>query len=115
MNLSKDQEERKVPPKHHQKDEKREEENERFEKLLDKLEEMTTQGRIKDIIYHFSDKKEVIKVNLIAGVARGVGLTVGTAIFIGLLIIILVNMIDLPLVGNYIANLLDMIEGYRDN
>ncbi len=110
--LSKEQESRKVPAKH-RRDEKTQEEQERMEKLVDRLEEMTTKGHLKDITYHFTNKKEVIKVNLIAGVARGVGLTIGTAIFIGLLIFILSQSVSLPLIGEYIADFLDMIETYR--
>ncbi|PYZ92448.1 hypothetical protein CR194_15640 [Salipaludibacillus keqinensis] len=113
MALSKEQEKRKLPSKTRG-DEKRQEENERFEQLLDKLEEMTTNGRLKDMAYHFTNKKEVIKVNLLAGVARGVGLTLGTAIFLAIFFFILVNTVSLPLVGDYIAQFLDMIETYRD-
>ncbi len=104
---------RKLPPKHRY-DEKRHDENERFEQLIDKLEDMTTNGRLKDMAYHFTDKKEVIKVNLLAGLARGVGLTIGTAIFIGVLIFILTQMVSLPLVGEWVAEFLEVVESYRD-
>ncbi|UCZ53827.1 DUF5665 domain-containing protein [Bacillus shivajii] len=113
MPLSKDQERRKIQPKHHN-NSKRNDENERFEKLLDKLEEMTTKGRLKDIAYHFTSKKEVVKVNLLAGVARGVGLTIGTAIFIGIFIFVLYQIASLPVIGEYIANLVDVIEANRE-
>nr|WP_246594245.1 DUF5665 domain-containing protein [Evansella tamaricis] len=63
--------------------------------------------------YHYTNKREVIKVNFIAGLARGVGLTVGTALFIGLIIFILNQIISMPYIGEHIANLLDMIESYR--
>jgi hypothetical protein len=113
MGLKKEQEQRKLPPKHRD-DEKRHDENERFEKLLDKLEDMTTNGRLKDMAYHFTNKKEVIKVNLLAGVARGVGLTIGTAIFIGVLIFILTQMISLPIIGEWVAEFLEMVDQYRE-
>ncbi|WP_257840052.1 DUF5665 domain-containing protein [Salipaludibacillus agaradhaerens] len=110
--LTPDQQRRKLPSKSRG-DDKRHEENERFEKLLDKLEDMTTKGHLKNMAYHFTNKKEVIKVNLLAGVARGVGLTLGTAIFLGIFFLILYNTVSLPVVGDYIAQLLDMIETYR--
>ncbi|WP_280770331.1 DUF5665 domain-containing protein [Salipaludibacillus daqingensis] len=113
MALSKEQEKRKIPSKNRG-DEKRHDENERFEKLLDNLEDMTTNGRLKDMAYHFTNKKEVIKVNLLAGVARGVGLTLGTAIFLGLFFFILTQTVSLPLVGEYIAQLLEAIETQRN-
>lgn len=113
--LTEDQERRKIPPKDRgDGDEKKQDENERFEKLLDKLEDMTTSGRLKDIAFHFTDKREVIKVNFIAGAARGVGLTLGTAIFLAIFFFILLNTVSLPLIGDYIAQFLDMIETYRE-
>ena len=113
MGLSKEQEKRKLPSKHRG-DEKRQEENERFEKLLDKLEDMTTNGRLKDMAYHFTNKKEVIKVNFLAGMARGVGLTIGTAIFIALLVFILSQMLSLPVIGEWIANVLEVVDQHRE-
>ena len=113
MSVSKEQERRKLSSKTRG-DQKRHDENERFEELLDKLEEMTTKGRLKDMAYHFTNKKEVIKTNLIAGVARGVGLTVGTAIVIGVLFYILSQAVSLPLIGEWIAELLEMIETYQN-
>lgn len=113
MGLSKEQERRKLPPKY-RRDEKRHDENERFEKLLDKLENMTTNGRLKDMAYHFTNKKEVIKVNFLAGLARGVGLTLGTAIFIAIFVFILSQMISLPVIGEWIANVLEVVDQYRE-
>ncbi|WP_413379698.1 DUF5665 domain-containing protein [Alkalihalobacillus sp. 1P02AB] len=112
MGLSPEQERRKVPPTYRE-DEKRNEQNERFEKIVDKLDEITTKGLLKDMAYHFSDKKEVIKVNFIAGLSRGVGLTLGTAIFIGLFIFLLIQMSSLPVIGQWVAEFLEMVENYR--
>ncbi|KMK77310.1 DUF5665 domain-containing protein [Alkalihalobacillus pseudalcaliphilus] len=112
MGLSPEQERRKVPPTYRE-DEKRHEDNERFEKVVEKLEAMTTNGLLKDMAYHFSDKKEVIKVNLIAGISRGVGLTLGTAIFIGIFLFILLQMSSWPVVGQWVAEFLNMVETYR--
>lgn len=108
MPLSEDQEKRKVPSKQRE-EQKHEEENKRFEVLLDKLEDITTNGRLQDMAYHFTDTKQVIKTNLIAGVARGVGLTVGTAIFIGLLLFILSQFETMPIIGDFIEQLMNTV------
>ncbi|WP_051302103.1 DUF5665 domain-containing protein [Salibacterium aidingense] len=55
-------------------------EMQKLERLIDKFEEITTKSRMKDMAYHFTSPGEVIKTNLIAGAARGVGLTAGTAL-----------------------------------
>ncbi|MBB5174694.1 DUF5665 domain-containing protein [Texcoconibacillus texcoconensis] len=86
----------------------------RLEKIVERLEETTTKSHLRDITMHFSSKREVIRINLIAGVARGVGLTVGTAIFLALLFFIISQSLSLPIIGEYIADFLDLIEAYRE-
>lgn len=112
MSLTKDQESRKLPSKHRG-DEKRVEENERFEQLLDKLEGITTKGRLKDMAFHFTDTKQVIKSNLIAGIARGVGLTIGVGLFVALLVWVISLFEPLPIIGDWLADLTDIIEANR--
>lgn len=85
----------------------------RLEVQMKKVEEMLSQSHLRDIAYHFSNRREVIKVNLLAGLARGIGLTVGTALFLAFLFYLLSNIVTLPYVGEHIAELLDVIEQYR--
>jgi hypothetical protein len=42
-------------------------------------------------------------VNFKAGVARGLGMTVGAALVLGITLWILTKLVDLPLVGEYFA------------
>ncbi|MDA3129230.1 DUF5665 domain-containing protein [Aliibacillus thermotolerans] len=90
------------------------EEVKQLEKIVDRLETMTTQSRMKDLAYHYTNPKEVIKTNIIAGVARGLGMTVGTAMIIALLLFLLSQFVTLPIIGEYIGNLLDVIEQERN-
>ncbi|WP_018921559.1 DUF5665 domain-containing protein [Salsuginibacillus kocurii] len=91
-----------------------ESEEERLAALIDKLEDATTRARLKDLAYHFTNKREVIKVNIIAGAARGVGLTLGTAIFLALFFFIVAQLVDMPLVGDFNANILDEVDQHRE-
>lgn len=84
-----------------------------LEKQIKNLEAITTQSNLRDIAYHFTNKKEVIKVNLLAGLSRGIGFTIGTAIFLAVLFSILNHIISLPYIGEHIAELLDLIDEYR--
>ncbi|QKS70459.1 hypothetical protein FLK61_27280 [Paenalkalicoccus suaedae] len=112
MPLTKDQEKRKIPSKTRG-DEKRHDENERFEQLLDKLEEITTKGRLKDMAFNFTDTKQIIKSNFIAGMARGVGLTLGTAVFLAIFALIIAQVVNLPMIGEWIAGLVDEVNRYQ--
>lgn len=84
-----------------------------LEKQVKNLETIIVQSNLRDIAYHFTNKKEVIKVNLLAGLSRGLGFTIGTAIFLALLFTLLNHVITLPIIGEHIAELLDLIEQYR--
>ncbi|SDI67904.1 hypothetical protein SAMN05216352_11061 [Alteribacillus bidgolensis] len=86
----------------------------KLEKLITQLDDITTKSRMRDMAYHYTKRSEVIKTNLIAGAARGVGLTVGTAIIIALLFFILAQFETMPFIGEYIGNLLDIVENERN-
>ncbi len=85
----------------------------RLEKQVNTLENIIQQSNLRDIAYHFTSKREIIKVNLLAGLMRGIGFTIGTALFIGILFTVLNQIINWPIIGEFIAEMLDMIEEYR--
>lgn len=101
-------------PKKTRKNEEQDENIEKLEQLIDRMEDMTTKSRLKDMAYHFSAKREIIKSNLIAGIARGVGLTIGTAVLLALLGFILAQTVSLPLIGDYLAEFLDIVDNQRE-
>ncbi|MCL1874219.1 MAG: DUF5665 domain-containing protein [Clostridiales bacterium] len=80
---------------------------------LDKIEWLNyyfEKMRIGDYINLVQRPKRMIWVNFISGVARGLGFTVGVTILGALAIYILSKMIDMPLVGNFISELMDYVE-----
>jgi hypothetical protein len=99
--------------KPHSQSNEHEEEVTVLEKQINRLENLLLKSNLQDIAYHFSSKREVIKVNLLAGLARGVGFTVGTAIFLAILFSLLRQFISLPYIGEHIAELLKIIDSYK--
>ncbi|RAW11690.1 MULTISPECIES: DUF5665 domain-containing protein [Paenibacillus] len=83
--------------------------NTRLDQIADSLEK----SQIKDIIENYSSPKKRIITNFTAGMARGLGLTVGTFVVLGLLAFILSQFVNMPIVGQYIADLLGYIEDYK--
>ncbi|GGH67166.1 hypothetical protein HNR77_002176 [Paenibacillus sp. JGP012] len=83
--------------------------NTRLDQIADSLE----RAQIKDIIENYSNPKKRIITNFTAGMARGLGLTVGTFVVLGLLAFILSQFVNMPIVGQYIADLLGYIEDYK--
>ena len=87
-----------------------------YKKLEKKIEELATsmeRSRIEEYTDIIKYPKKLLVVNLLVGIAKGIGMALGFSIIAALLIGILQKMIDLPLIGEYIANLLKVIENYR--
>ena len=66
--------------------------------------------RIGDYVNLVQRPKRMIWVNFISGVARGLGFTVGVTILGALAIYFLSKMIDMPLIGDFISELLDYVD-----
>lgn len=82
--------------------------NTRLDKIADSLEK----SDFKDIVENYMNPKKRMITNFTAGLSRGLGMTVGTAIVLGLLgyILSLVVNLNLPVIGDFISNLLSYVE-----
>lgn len=85
-----------------------------MESRLDRWAILLEKIKIDDLILNYSNPKRLIYLNLLSGVARGLGLTIGTTLVIALLGFLLSQFLDLPIIGEYIANLLDIIDINRN-
>ncbi|KPD07853.1 hypothetical protein AM501_13255 [Aneurinibacillus migulanus] len=86
------------------------------EKYYDKLAwlaDRTEKSRITDFIENYQKPGRVIWINMLAGVSRGVGMTIGTAIIIAIAVYVLSLFVSMPLVGEYIAQLLDWVNTFK--
>ena len=59
--------------------------------------------------------KKLIWLNLLGGMARGVGFSIGFTVLVALLLSILNLLVglDLPLIGDFIARLMEYVEDAR--
>jgi len=80
--------------------------NTRLDKIADSLEK----SEFKDILENYTDPKKRIITNFIAGVSRGLGLTLGTFVILGLLGYILSLFINVPVIGEYLAEIKKYID-----
>jgi len=105
-------------------------ENEQMTELMDRLQEnlmkiatmeeridrwavLLEKARIDDLLHNYANPRRLIYVNIIAGLARGLGITIGTTVVVAVLGYLLKNFITLPIIGEYIARLLDIIDFHR--
>lgn len=59
--------------------------------------------------------KRVFLVNLKAGIARGVGVTLGMSVVLGAVAWVVALLVDLPLVGEYAKQAEDYMNEYRES
>ncbi|MBU0687311.1 MAG: hypothetical protein KKB81_05610 [Candidatus Margulisbacteria bacterium] len=60
----------------------------------------------------FSRPVKFIWFNFLAGIARGFGIAVGMTVIVALVLFFLSKMIDLPFIGYYIAQIVEMVNSY---
>lgn len=82
---------------------------------MDNLIELLEKSNLEDISDLFSSKKELIKRNFIAGVFRGIGVGIGVTVITAILVLILRKIValNIPVIGEYIADLVDIVERSR--
>ena len=68
-----------------------------------------------DYLEYLQSGKRIMWVNFKAGIARGLGMTVGLAVVLGILVWVLTKMVNLPVVGEYFADAKQYITEYADN
>lgn len=68
-----------------------------------------------DFLEYLQSGKRIMWVNFKAGVAKGLGITVGMTFILGVLVWVLTMLVDLPLVGEYFEDAQQYITEYAEN
>lgn len=68
-----------------------------------------------DYLEYLNSGKRIFWVNFKAGVARGLGMTIGMTVILGVFVWVLTLLVDLPVVGEYFADAKQYITEYADN
>ena len=65
-----------------------------------------------DEFYILGKKREIIKRNLLAGIFRGVGISIGITLISGIIIWILqkIVMLNLPVISRYLADIIEIVQ-----
>ncbi len=86
--------------------------------LLTKIDELNnnlSKSNILEITTLLGNRKELLWRNLLAGIARGVGIGIGVTIITGILVIILQKIVTLniPVIGEYITDIVEIVQKGR--
>lgn len=86
-----------------------------LEKSIRELNKVLQEGNLVEISYILGNKKEMIIRNLIAGIFRGVGIGIGVTIITAILVMILQKIVTLniPVIGEYISDIVDIVQKSR--
>ncbi|MDP4098079.1 DUF5665 domain-containing protein [Paenibacillus sp. P96] len=89
----------------------------RLNTRLDQLADTLEKSQFRDIIENYSNPKKRIISNLTAGIARGLGLSLGTILIIALLgwLLSLLVQLNLPGIGSFLAELLKYVDAARNS
>ena len=87
----------------------------KIDKKIDKIIELQEKSNIIELSYILGNKKEILKRNLIAGISRGVGIGVGITIITAIIVFLLrrLIMLNIPVIGDYIADIVEIVENSR--
>lgn len=79
---------------------------------IDKISESLEKSNIMEMTYILGNKKEILKRNLIAGIARGVGIGIGVTLITAILIYILqkIILLNIPIIGDYITDIVQIVQ-----
>ena len=82
---------------------------------IDRINNLLEKSNLLEISYIIGNKKEIVKRNLIAGLARGVGIGIGITIITAIIVILLRKLITLniPVIGDYISDIVEIVENSR--
>lgn len=85
------------------------------EEKIDNLIKLLEKSNLEDISDLFLSKTELIKRNLIAGIFRGIGIGIGVTVITAILVLFLrrVVALNIPVIGEYIADLVEIVEKSR--
>ena len=68
-----------------------------------------------DFLEYLQSGKRIMWLNFKAGVAKGLGITFGMTVILGVLVWVLTMLVDIPLVGQYFAEAKSYVTEYADN
>jgi len=89
---------------------------EKFNATAERLASHFEKGVIQDYMKYVGNPWKVLATNLLAGIMRGFGLAIGITVIFAVIMIVLTrilsHLITLPFVGQQIAQLVEMVNGY---
>ncbi len=84
----------------------------RFIDNIEKLNKIMEKSRIAELTELLQSKRKIFVRNLIAGISKGLGFSIGFYVITGILIYLLqyIVRLNIPVIGKYISDIVDIVE-----
>ena len=88
---------------------------EELNKKLDDLNYAMTKSKFLDLVELLGNRKELFFRNIWTGIVKGIGIGIGVTIITAIIVIILQKIVtwNIPVIGEYIADIVDIVENSR--
>lgn len=83
-------------------------------RYLERLILIIERSRIREYMMLTDSKRRLFLINFVAGLGKGFGQAIGFTILAGLVLYLLSTWVDLPVIGEYIAKLMNIVDRYRE-
>lgn len=83
-------------------------------RYLERLILIIERSRIRDYMMLTDSRRRLFVINFVAGVGKGFGQAIGFTLLAGVAFYLLASWVDLPIIGKYIAELVDIVDKYRN-
>ena len=85
-----------------------------IQKYLERLMLIIERSRIREYMMLTDSKRRLFIINFVAGLGKGFGQARGFSFLAAIVVYMLTQWMDLPIIGQYIAKILDIVDIYRN-
>lgn len=84
----------------------------KIRKQLDELNEKVEKSKINEYVLMMNDTKKLLWKNFISGIFKGIGSGIGFTILGAIVLLILrkIVLLNIPIIGRYLKDILDIVE-----
>lgn len=84
-------------------------------RYLERLTLTIERSRIREYMMLTDSKRRLFLINFVAGLGKGFGQAIGFTVLAALVFYLISSWVNLPVIGEYIAEILDIVDNYRKN
>ena len=83
-------------------------------RYLERLILIIERSRIREYMMLTDSKRRLFLINFVAGLGKGFGQAIGFTVLAALVLYLLSTWVDLPVIGEFIAKLINIVDQYRE-